>query len=248
LRDKVLKDLEQMQIKDEKLEHENLVKKLNDKDFLIEYKTLHDNYKTDMFPRIIGNTLVCLGNFFYGKQPSFIKFRAVEVIARVPYQSWSSVAYTLLTLFYANEEKAIKLLRLTNFSRYANDNETMHVVVISKIVKEEHKHVSFFLHTLIPMLFSFFYFWVSYLLSLINRKWSYELNYLFEGHAFSQYEIFVDRYSERLKEKGIDSQFLKIYGREVKNQYELFVSVRNDELIHRNRSVEEILNLSNNAN
>jgi hypothetical protein len=232
-----------MQIEDKKSDYENLVKRLNDKDFLSEYKSRYDDYETDLIPKILGTILVYLGNLFYGKHPSFLKFRAVEVIARVPYQSWSSAAYTLLTMFYANEAKAIELLRLTQFSRYANDNETMHVVVISKIVKEEHKHVSFFLHTLIPMLFSLFYFWVSYLLSLVKRKWSYELNYLFESHAFSQYEIFTDRYAERLKEKPIESEFLKIYGRDVKNQYDLFISIRNDEIIHRNRSIEEIYNM-----
>ena len=41
----------------------------------------------------------------------------------------------------------------------------MHVVVISQLAKRGQK-AGFFLHTLIPMLFAFFYFWWSYLLCL----------------------------------------------------------------------------------
>jgi ubiquinol oxidase len=227
-------------ISEGRLEYEALVKSLNDDAVRDEYESKYSDYKTSLLPTMLGHVLVYLGNLFYGKSPSYIKFRAVEVIARVPYQSWSSAAYTLLTLFYTNENKAIELSNLTKFARHANDNETMHVVVISKIVSEEHKHMSHLMHSTVPMLFSFFYFWMSYLLSLINKKWSYELNYLFESHAYEQYSLFVKRYGERLKEKKINSDFLDWYGRDSKNQYELFISIRNDELLHRNQSIEEI--------
>lgn len=227
-----------------RIEYEKLVKSLNDVNLRHEYENKYANYKVTLLPRILGSLLVYLGNACYGHNPSYIKFRAVEVIARVPYQSWSSAAYTLLTLFYTNEDKAIELSNLTKFARHANDNETMHVVVISKIVAVEHKHISHILHSTIPMLFSFFYFWMSYVLSLINKRWSYELNYLFESHAYEQYSIFVNRYGERLKEKEIHSEFLVWYGRDCKNQYELFSSIRNDELLHRNQSIEEIEKLT----
>ena len=143
-------------------------------------------------------------------------------------------------MFYSNEKKAIELSHTTNFSRAANDNETMHVVVISHIVNMEHKRIAIFKHTIIPMLFAFVYFWTSYLLFLINKKWSYELNYIFESHALSQYSIFLDRYAEVLKSKEVKSEFVNWYGRNPENQYEFFLSVRNDELVHRNKSIEEI--------
>ena len=81
---------------------------------------------------------------------------------------------------------------------------------------------------------------MSYLLYLLKPRWSYELNYLFESHAFEQYSIFLNRYGERLKEKTIESNFLKWYGRTPANQYEFFRSIRNDEIIHRNESIEEV--------
>lgn len=219
--------------------HEELVKKLNDPEFLKEYKEKYDNYKTGIISTILGSMLVFFGNLVYGKNPSYRKFKAVEVIARIPYQSWEVVSYTLLTMFYSNEKKAIRLSKDSRFSRMAQDNETMHVVVISQIVKQIHTN-NFILHTLIPMLFSFFYFVASFILYLFSRKASMQLNYLFESHAFTQYDEFTKTNKEKLLSRKVNSEFLKFYGREVENEYDLFISIRNDEIIHRNKSIEKI--------
>jgi hypothetical protein len=204
-----------------------------------EYKALYEAYPVSFFPRMLGNLLVWSGNLVYGKKPTYLKFRAVEVIARVPYQSWVSAAYTLFTLFYSNEKKALELSNVTQFARLAQDNETMHVVVISQLAKQEYR-AGAIRYTLIPMLFAFFYFWASYTLYLINKRYSMELNYCFENHAFLQYSEFLLENAEELKNKPITSEFLAWYGRTPRSQYEFFESVRNDELIHRNMSVHSL--------
>lgn len=219
---------------------EELNIKLQEDIFLNEYKTKYDNYPVSILPKVFAYILLHCGDFVYGKDPSLAKFRAIEVIARVPYQSWSSAAYTLLTLFYTREDKALALAESKLFARHANDNETMHVIVLSHIIKEEHKSSNIFKHIIVPMIFAFFYFWISYTLYLINRRWSYELNYLFENHAYHQYNTFINRYSLKLKQKFLNSQFLKWYGRNIDNQYDFLLSVRNDEIIHRNISIDEI--------
>ena len=203
------------------------------------YKKTYDGYQISFFPRMLGNLLVWSGNVVYGKKPTYLKFRAVEVIARVPYQSWVSAAYTLLTLFYSNEQKALALSNVTQFARIAQDNETMHVVVISQLAKKEYR-AGALRYTIIPMLFAFFYFWASYTLYLINKRYSMELNYCFENHAFEQYSQFLIDNEEELKNKTISSEFLAWYGRTPRSQYEFFESVRNDELIHRNMSVHSL--------
>ncbi len=220
-------------------ELEVLNQKLNDDSFLKEYKTSYDSYQPSLLPLLLGKFLVWCGNFVYGKEPSYLKFRSVEVIARVPYHSWASSVYTLLTLFYSHEKKALQLSDVAQFAQIAQDNETMHVVVISKLAEKE-ECAGIIRHTLIPMLFAFFYFWASYFLYVINPRYSYELNFLFESHAFEQYSRFLEKRGDELKNKSIHSDFLKWYGREPKNQYEFFLSVRNDEIIHRNKSIEEI--------
>ncbi|MEK9176865.1 MAG: alternative oxidase [Patescibacteria group bacterium] len=213
-------------------EMEELNKRLNDDRFLEEYKGPGDGYRPSLLPRLLGGLLVFCGDLFYGEKPSYLKFRAIEVIARVPYHSWSSAAYTILTLFYFNEKRAMELSGVARYSALAQENETMHVVVITSLARAE-KHANPILHTAIPILFAFFYFWAVYWLYLISPKWSHELNYVFEDHAFEQYDLFLRTRGEELRKKKVESAFLTWYGRAPNDQYEFFRSVRNDEMIHR---------------
>ena len=219
--------------------NEELVAQLNDSVCFNEYRAPFDNYHTGLVPRILGNRFIGMGNLVYGRKPSYRKFRAIEVIARVPYHSWESAAYTFLTLFYANEVRAIKLSKIAMFARVAQDNETMHVVVVTALAKAENGG-GFVAHTLVPVVFAFIYFWIVYLLYLLSPRAALELNYHFEQHAFDQYNEFITEHEEELKRKTVTSAFLDWYGRKAVNQYELFRSIRNDELIHRNRSIREI--------
>lgn len=219
--------------------HEDLVHELMDPDVRAQYAAPLDRHRVGLVPCVLGWLLVTMGNLFYGEKPSYLKFKAVEVIARIPYQSWESAAYTLLTAFYGNEKHAIRLCRMTAFSRFAQDNETMHVVVISSLVRKM-KQGEFFRHTLIPLIFSLFYFWIIYLLYMCSHKAALELNYLFEAHAYQQYDRFLKMHEKELRARPIMSEFLDFYGRQVRSEYEFFETVRNDELIHRNRSIREI--------
>jgi hypothetical protein len=220
-------------------EMEALNARLDDSAALQEYKRSGDGFHAGFLPRILGGLLIACGNSFYGHEPSYLKFRAIEVIARVPYHSWSSAAYTLLTMFYFREKRAIELSRSARYAGFAQENETMHVVVITQLARaEERANVVF--HTLIPIIFSFFYFWAAYWLHLVSPRASYELNYLFEDHAFEQYSDFLEKNAEALKQKPVASEFLAWYGRTPRNQYEFFRSVRNDEVTHRNHSFDAI--------
>lgn len=220
-------------------EHEALNAALNDDTLRAEYARPYDDYKVGFIARVLGYLLVGSGNLVYGKHPSYAKFKAVEVIARIPYQSWEVASYALLTALYSDEKKAIELAKTSSFARNAQDNETLHVVVISQIVCRRNEQ-GFFRHILIPLLFSLFYFWTLFVLYMLNRKASLELNYLFEAHAYEQYSAFLEREEERLKRTLVTSEFLQFYGRTAHTEYELFRSIRNDELIHRNRSIREI--------
>lgn len=212
---------------------------LNNDETLRAYKLPYDNYKPLLLPRILGTFLVTCGNVVYGSKPSYLKFRAVEVIARVPYHSWEHAAFTLLTFFYTDEHRALMLSKMSNYVRIAQDNETMHVIVISQLA-HIHERAGFIRHTLIPLIFAFFYFTASYMLYLIRPRWSYELNFLFESHAFAQYQEFITTREEELKGRTILSEFLSQYGRHPISQYDFFKSVRNDEIIHRNESIHHI--------
>jgi len=219
--------------------HEELVAKLKDPEFRKGYEGSCNEYKVGFVPKVLGGILVLAGNTVYGQKPSYAKFKAVEVIARIPYQSWEWVSYMFLTAMYGNEQKAINLTHTSRFSRVAQDNETMHVVVMTQICKRE-KLGGFFRHYFIPLLFSFFYYIVSAILYMVHRKSALELNYVFESHAYEQYSEFVEECGEELKKRHVESKFLEFYGRECENELELFCSIRDDELIHRNESIRRI--------
>ncbi len=217
---------------------EELVRSLNDSTLRAEYAAPFDQYRPMFIARLLGAILIHSGTFIYGRKPSYAKFKAIEVIARIPYQSWEVAVYTILTALYSNERRAIELTKLSAFSRMAQDNETMHVIVLSQIVQRLNCQ-SFFRHTFIPFLFSFLYFWTVYILFLFSHRAALDLNYLFESHAYEQYSKFLDAEGDRLRNIPVTSDFLAFYGRSAHNEYELFESIRNDELIHRNRSAQE---------
>jgi ubiquinol oxidase len=223
---------------EEHKQHERLVEMLCDDAALAEYKAPYDGYLPSLFSCILADLLIEAGNLVYGEKPSYLKFRAIEVIARVPYHSWSSALFTLLTLCYSSEKKALRLSRLTRFTSFAAENETMHVVVISELAKKQ--RAGYLRYTLIPMLFAFVYFWLSYLLYLLHPKTSLEINYFFEQHAFEQYDRFLRENAAELQRHPVESEFLNWYGRSIHSEYDFFRSVRNDEIIHRNRSVREM--------
>lgn len=220
--------------------HEELCFSLNDQDTYQAYYSSLELKKAAWGPRLMATLLITAGNFLYGKNPSYGKFKALEVIARIPYQSWEVAIYMLLTLGYADEKRAIKLSETSRFSRTAQDNETMHVVALSQLAKI-HQEDSLIRHTFIPLVFSFGYFVADFLLYLFKPRFAFQLNALFESHALSQYQAFLEREGERLRHTPLQLDFLHFYGRYVKTEYEFFLSVRNDELIHRNQSLRSAL-------
>ena len=219
----------------DKKQHEALVTSLANPETLLEYERACEGFRVGWIPRLLGSLLVNMGNLVYGREPSYGKFKAVEVIARIPYQSWEVASYMLLTMFYSNEKRAIELSQTSRFGRSAQDNETMHVVVLSQLARK-YGQDSLIRHTFIPLAFSFFYFAASFVLYLFSPRAALELNYLFESHAFEQYSRFLELYGEDLKRKPVMFDYLEFYGRHVKSEYELFQSICSDEIVHRNIS------------
>jgi len=64
----------------EQEEYEKLVTVLNNPDELRAYKEPLDSYTPSFFPRLLGETLIWIGNVIYGK-PSYLKFRIFFTLA-----------------------------------------------------------------------------------------------------------------------------------------------------------------------
>ena len=188
------------------------------------------------FVLFIGQALFVFMGVMYGKKPSLGKFRVLEVVARIPYQSWEVIHYFLATHFYTNERRAIDLFNDSKFARTAQDNEMMHVVVITQMCKREKTGTGIPRFYLIPLLIAYLYSVFCLLFYFFAPRKAYELNYIFEDHAREQYTIFLKN-NEQFKEKPLQSKFLEAYGRMNANYYDFFVGVRDDEIKHRDRSL-----------
>lgn len=90
---------------------------------------------------------------------------------------------------------------------------------------------------IVPLLLAYLYAVFCLLFYFFTPRKAYELNYVFEDHAQEQYGIFIAG-NGQFKEKPLQSEFLKVYGRASSNYYDFFAGARDDEINHRDRSLE----------
>ena len=197
------------------------------------------NTKSRISPPVLlmGRALFVFMDIMYGKRPSLGKLRVLEVVARIPYQSWEVIHYFLTTHLYTNERRAIDLFNDSKFARSAQDNETMHVVVITQMCKSEKTGTGIVRFYITPLLIAYLYAVFCLLFYFFTPRKAYELNYIFEDHAREQYAIFLEN-NGQFKEKLLQSKFMEVYGRANANYHDFFAGVRDDEINHRDRSLE----------
>ena len=200
-------------------------------------ETINTKPHISPFVLFIGKALFVFMDIMYGKKPSLGKFRVLEVVARIPYQSWEVTHYFLTTHLYMNERRVIDLFRDSEFARSAQDNETMHVVVITQMCKSEKTGTGILRFYITPLLIAYLYAIFCLLFYFFTPRKAYELNYIFEDHAREQYTIFLAN-NEQFKEKPLRSKFLEVYSRANANYHDFFAGVRDDEINHRDRSLE----------
>ncbi len=70
----------------------------------------------------LADVLFAFMDIFYGKGRNLSKFKVLEVIARVPYQSWEHVGYIAMTHTYPMPKFARRIL---NLCRNPVSNKTM---------------------------------------------------------------------------------------------------------------------------
>lgn len=176
----------------------------------------------------------------YGRKRTLSKFKVLEVIARVPYQSWEHVAYIALTHTYRTPEFARRIFEFVKESRAQQDNEQWHLLILQELTQKKGIRENFFLYRLFPQLAAFFYYHVSWLLYVIKPAWSYSLNADFEDHAEHEYMEFV-RENPVLEGELFASVFRADYG-DFKNLADLFRQIALDERLHKEESLRRSFN------
>ena len=174
----------------------------------------------------------------YGKKKSLSKFKVLEVIARVPYQSWEQVAYIAMTHTYGMPHFARRIFEFVKEARDQQDNEQWHLLILEEMIQRKGKKESFFLYRILPQIIAFFYYHLSWLLYVIKPAWSYGLNADFEDHAEHEYMEFVKE-TPGFEHEPFESDFKKDYG-DFRNLADLFRQIGLDERYHKEESIHRI--------
>lgn len=189
---------------------------------------------------ILAKSLFLVMDMLYGKKRTILKFKVLEIIARVLYQAWEQVAYVAITHKYSTPQFARRIFDFVKEARMQQDNEQWHLLIIEELVSNLKLKKSFLKHKLIPQIIAFIYYYISWFLYVINPKLSYELNAHFEDHAEHEYMLFVSE-NEELMNSPYSSSFEEDYG-QYKNLKELFVQIGLDERHHKEESLKRIAN------
>jgi hypothetical protein len=177
-------------------------------------------------------------DLFYGRKRTLSKFKVLEVIARVPYQSWEHVAYIAMTHTYSKPGFARRIFDFVKESRAQQDNEQWHLLILEEIVQKKQLRENFFLYRIVPQFMAFFYYHVSWLLYVMKPSWSYAMNADFEDHAEHEYMHFV-RENPAFETTPFESDFKADYG-DFKSLADLFRRIGLDERHHKEESLARI--------
>lgn len=187
---------------------------------------------------LLARFLFIFMDLFYGKKQSFSKFKVLEVIARVPYQSWEHVAYIAMTHTYAVPDFARRIFDFVKESREQQDNEQWHLLILEELTQKQNISENFFHFRILPQIMAFFYYHISWLLYVMKPAWSYALNADFEDHAEHEYMLFVQENPE-FETEPFQSTFREDYGF-YPNLADLFRRIGIDERMHKIESLNRI--------
>jgi ubiquinol oxidase len=188
---------------------------------------------------ILASLLFFTMDLLYGKRRTLSKFKVLEIIARVPYQSWEHVAYIAMTHTYTTPGFARRVFEFIKESRDQQDNEQWHLLIIEEMAQRKGIAENFMYYRIIPQFIAFFYYHVSWLLYVIRPGLSYGLNADFEDHAEHEYMHFVQE-NPAFETEPFASDFEKDYGH-FTSVADLFRQIGVDERHHKEESIHRIL-------
>ena len=168
----------------------------------------------------------------YGKRRDLEKFRVLELVARVPYQAWESVAYVALTHTSRRPEFARRVYDRARAARLEQDNEQWHLLILEDLTAGTKR--SWLKGTLIPQLLAVTYYQISWILYVVKPMWSYRLNADFEDHAAHEYALLVKDHPE-WETASFESRFSDDYG-DYDSLADLFRQISHDEALHQRES------------
>jgi ubiquinol oxidase len=174
----------------------------------------------------------------YGKKRTLSKFKVLELVARVPYQSWEQAAYIAITHMHEHTGMARRIHDRVAESRGQQDNEQWHLLILDELIGKSGVTESRVKYFWIPQAIAAVYYQVSWLLFVIRPKWSYQLNADFEDHAEHEYALLVQEHP-KWENTPFESQFTADYGA-YDSLADVFRQIGHDERVHKQESEHDI--------
>jgi ubiquinol oxidase len=195
--------------------------------------------KTLQTPRrsygLLAQALFYVFDLIYGKGRNLSKFKALEILARMPYQAWERAAYGALTVGFREPDPAHIVFDYVAESRAQQDNEQWHMLILEEMIRQKGIQENYWLYCFAPPVISFIHYHISLFLYLMNPKWGYGVNADFEDHAEHEYMQFVKE-NPSFENEPFVSGFKKDYG-DFKTWADVFRNIGLDERKHKDESV-----------
>jgi hypothetical protein len=147
-------------------------------------------------PGLAASAVIGLVDVLFGRDGSFPKFRALELIARVMYQAWESVAYREITSAYPDRALTAALHARVESARREQDHEHRHLVMMEELCARRGEREHQILHIAIPQLLAHVLYGLAWLSHALFPAWSYHLNAELEDRAEREYLRFVAMHPE----------------------------------------------------
>jgi len=176
-------------------------------------------------------------NIVYGRGGSLLKFRVLELLARVPYQTWERAAYRAVSKLSRRTGAARRIYWAMVESRAQQDNEQWHLFVLDEIIQRKGVRTRWFRHRVLPRVLAGLYHPMSWVLFIVNPATSYRLNASFEDHAEHEYMHYVAEHPE-LENELFRSELSEVFGH-VATIADVLRQIGHDERVHKLDSLLE---------
>ena len=170
-------------------------------------------------------------DLLYGRRGTYGKYRVLEIVARVPYQTWETLSYKQVSKVHRDTGRARRIWdRIVEF-RAQQDNETWHLLIMSELAERSGEKQGVLRGSVLPRLMCLGYWHFSWLLYAVRPAWSHRLNADFEDHAEHEYAEYVAEHPE-LEHEGCSCSFA--------SQADLFRQISHDERVHKEESLARV--------
>jgi Alternative oxidase len=186
---------------------------------------------------VVSRLLFGFIHLVYGRAGNLRKFRALELLARVPYHAWERAAYRAAGRLSHRTALASTVHRRIMQSRAQQDNEQWHLFVLDEVIQARGERLRWFRDRVLPRLLAGVYHPLIWLVLLVSPAYSYRLNAAFEDHAEHEYMAFVAQHPH-LDRVRFASHLGDVFDH-VDTLADLLRQIGHDERVHKLESLRE---------